>query len=73
MVLGAYLYGLETVGECLKDETVSRYLKHCIFEEIVPTLGNTQTDIDFGKAVFRAFRKSVHPSHVTVYRTEFCK
>ena len=26
MVLGAYLYGLETVGECLKDETVSSYL-----------------------------------------------
>ena len=34
MVLGAYLYGLETVGECLKDETVSNYLKHCIFEDI---------------------------------------
>lgn len=55
MVLGAYLYGLETVGECLKDETVSSYLKHCIFEEIVPTLGNTQTDIDFGKAVLERF------------------
>ena len=55
MVLGAYLYGLETVGECLKDETVSNYLKHCIFEEIVPTLGNTQTDIDFGKAVLERF------------------
>ena len=55
MVLGAYLYGLETVGEGLKDETVSNYLKHCIFEEIVPTLGNTQTDIDFGKAVLERF------------------
>ena len=55
MVLGAYLYGLETVGECLKDETVSSYLKHYIFEEIVPTLGNTQTDIDFGKAVLERF------------------
>lgn len=55
MVLGAYLYGLETVGECMKDEMVSRFLKHCIFEEIVPTLGNTQTDIDFGKAVLERF------------------
>ncbi len=55
MVLGAYLYGLETVGECLKDETVSAFLKKCIFEEIVPTLGNTQTDIDFGKAVLERF------------------
>ena len=55
MVLGAYLYGLETVGECMKDETVSAYLKHCIFEEIVPTLGNTETDINFGKAVLERF------------------
>ena len=32
MVLGAHLYGLETVGECLKDGTVSAYLKKCIFD-----------------------------------------
>lgn len=55
MVLGAYLYGLETVGECMKDEVVSKFLKHCIFEEIVPTLGNTETDINFGKAVLERF------------------
>ena len=55
MVLGAYLYGLETVGECLKDETVSAFLKKCIFDEIIPTLGNTQTDIDFGNAVLERF------------------
>ena len=34
MVLGAYLYGLETVGECMKDEKVSAFLKKCIFEEL---------------------------------------
>lgn len=55
MVLGAYLYGLETVGQCLKDETVSAFLKKCIFEEIVPTLGNTETDIQFGKDVLERF------------------
>ncbi len=55
MVLGAYLYGLTTVGECLKDETVSAFLKKCIFDEIVPTLGNTKTDIDFGNAVLERF------------------
>ena len=55
MVLGAYLYGLETVGECLKDETVCAFLKKCIFEEIVPTLGNTETDIKFGEAVLERF------------------
>ena len=55
MVLGAYLYGLETVGECLKDKTVNAYLNQCIFDEIVPTLGNTETDIQFGKAVLERF------------------
>lgn len=55
MVLGARLFGMETVGECLKDETVSAFLKKCIFEEIVPTLGNTDTDIKFGEAVLERF------------------
>ncbi len=55
MVLGAYLYGLETVGECLKDETVSEYLKKCIFDEIIPTLGSGESDIAFGKAVLERF------------------
>lgn len=55
MVLGARLFGLETVGQCLKDETVSAFLKKCIFEEIVPTLGNTETDVKFGEAVLERF------------------
>lgn len=55
MVLGARLFGLETVGECLKDETVRAFLKKCIFEEIVPTLGNTETDVKFGEAVLERF------------------
>ena len=55
MVLGAYLYGLETVGECLKDEKVSAFLKKCLFEEIVPTLGNTETDVKFAEAVLERF------------------
>lgn len=55
MVLGAYLYGLETVGECLVDEKVSAFLKKCLFEEIVPTLGNTDTDVKFAEAVLERF------------------
>ncbi len=51
MVLGAYLYGLETVGECLKDEKVSALLKKCIFEEIIPTIGDTEDNRAFGAAV----------------------
>ncbi len=55
MVLAARLYGLETVGECMNDQTVSSFLHHCIFDEIIPTLGNTETDIAFGKAVLERF------------------
>lgn len=55
MVLGAYLYGLTTVGECLKDEVVSAYLRRCIFDEIIPTLGNNESDIKFGRDVLERF------------------
>ena len=55
MVLGARLYGLETVGECLKDEKVSALLKKCIFEEIIPTIGDPEEDRAFGAAVLERF------------------
>lgn len=55
MVLGAYLYGLTNVLECLQDDTVSAFLKKCLFDEIVPTLGNTKSDIDFANAVVERF------------------
>ena len=55
MVLGARLYGLTTVRECLDDPTVSRFLKKAMFEEIIPTLGHEQDDIPFGNAVLERF------------------
>lgn len=55
MVLGAHLYGLETVGECLKDELVSGLLKKCIFEEIIPAIGDTTDNRSFGNAVLERF------------------
>lgn len=55
MVLGAHLYGLETVGECLKDEKVSALLKKCIFQEIIPTIGDTEDNRAFGAAVLERF------------------
>lgn len=55
MVLGARLYGLETVGECLKDEKVSALLKKCIFDEIIPTIGDTEDNRAFGAAVLERF------------------
>lgn len=55
IALGAYLYGLKTVGECLNDAVISAYLKKCIFDEIVPVLGNSKEDIEFGLAVLERF------------------
>ncbi|MBP5411278.1 MAG: tagaturonate reductase, partial [Lachnospiraceae bacterium] len=55
MVLGARLYGLSTVKECLDDPVVSRFLRKAMFEEIIPTLGHEQEDIPFGNAVLERF------------------
>lgn len=55
MVLGAHLYGLQTVGECLKDQKVSALLKKCIFQEIIPTIGDTEDNRKFGEAVLERF------------------
>lgn len=55
MVLAARLYGLETVGQCLKDEKVSALLKKCIFQEIIPTIGDTEDNRAFGEAVLERF------------------
>lgn len=55
MVLAAHLYGLETVGQCVEDEVVGKFLRKTIFEEIIPTLGNSDVDIQFGKDVIERF------------------
>ena len=55
MVLGAHLYGLKTVGECLKDEKVSALLRKCIFGEIIPAIGDTEDNRKFGEAVMERF------------------
>ena len=55
MVLAARLYGLETVGECMKDERVSSLLRKSVFKEIIPTIGDTEDNRKFGEAVFERF------------------
>jgi len=55
MVLGAHLYGLETVGDCLEDEKVSAVLKKCIFDEIIPAIGDNEDNKKFGTAVLERF------------------
>ncbi len=55
MVLAARLYGLSTVKECLDDKIVRAFLDKTLSEEIIPTLGSTEEDIAFGKAVLDRF------------------
>ncbi|MBR2409423.1 MAG: tagaturonate reductase [Lachnospiraceae bacterium] len=55
MVLAARLYGLSTVKECLDDATVRAFLDKTLSEEIIPTLGSTEEDVIFGKAVLDRF------------------
>ena len=39
----------------MKDEKVSSFLKKCIFEEIIPTIGDTEDNRKFGSAVLERF------------------
>lgn len=38
MIPYALLEGVETVGDCMNNETMSSFVKKCIFDEIIPTL-----------------------------------
>lgn len=55
MVFPAMLCGIETVGVCLEDEQLNGYLKECLFEYIVPALGNTEENTAFANAVLERF------------------
>lgn len=55
MVFPALLCGIETVGDCLKDEQINAYLKESLFEYIIPMLGESDENIDFANAVLERF------------------
>ena len=38
MVLGAYLAGLDYVGQCMEDPIIRKALDQTVFGEIVPTV-----------------------------------
>jgi tagaturonate reductase len=50
--LPAYQYGLKTVGDCLKDKTVSAFIEKGVFNEIIPS-------VDFNKEELISFAKDV--------------
>lgn len=52
----AFLAGLDTVGECLRDQDVSALLRRLLFEEIIPLLpGNQEALLDYAEGVLARF------------------
>lgn len=56
MVLGAYLSGLDYVGQCMADPVIRRSLDQTVFGEIVPTVNLPREKAEaFAKAVYERF------------------
>ena len=56
MVLGAYLSGLDTVGECMADKDVRPFLEKALNSEIMPNVPLPEKEVkDFADAVCRRF------------------
>ena len=56
MVLGAYLSGLDTVGECMADRDVRPFLEHALYGEIMPNVPLPEQDVrEFAEAVLLRF------------------
>jgi tagaturonate reductase len=55
-VLAAYLYGLDTVKDCMDDGLIKAYMEKGLYEEIIPTLDLPANELlDFAKAVSERF------------------
>ena len=52
MALGAYLYGMDYVKECMDNKSIRKQLEQCVFEEIVPTVHLSE---EFAHSVFERF------------------
>ncbi len=55
LVAGCLLSGIESVGEAMKDDTASAFLKACMEKEILPTIGETAENLEFARAVSDRF------------------
>ncbi len=56
MVLGAYLAGLDTVGECMADKDVRAFLEAALYKEIMPNVPLPEQVVrDFASAVLLRF------------------
>ena len=57
MIPYAMLEGVETVGECMANDTLSNHVKKCVYEEIIPTLDLPLDELtDYADNVFERFQ-----------------
>ena len=57
MIPYAMLLGVETVGDCMEHETLSKFVKGCVYEEIIPTLDLSKEELtDYADNVFERFK-----------------
>ena len=55
LVFPALMAGMETVGDCLKDEQLNAFLQACLYRYILPVLGETEENLAFAAAVLERF------------------
>lgn len=55
-VFPALLCGIETVGEAVMDSQINRFLNICLFDYIIPQLGDTEENRSFAAAVLERFQ-----------------
>ncbi|MBO5358779.1 MAG: tagaturonate reductase [Clostridia bacterium] len=55
-VLAGYLYGLDIVRDCMSDETMGRFIRQVVMDEIVPQVNLSLDEVkDFANSVFERF------------------
>lgn len=56
MIPYAMLCGIESVGDCMRDEKMTAFVKKCVYEEIIPTLDLPEQELlDYANNVFERF------------------
>ncbi len=56
MIPFALLEGIETVGDCMKDEKMRSFAEKCVYDEIIPTLDLPYEELkDYADNVFERF------------------
>ncbi len=55
-VLAGYLYGIDIVRDCMSDETMGKFIRQVVMDEIVPQVNLPYDEVkDFANSVFERF------------------